>query len=237
MRELVAAIREVETRARPPDRHPGRSAGAEAAGRQLRGRSGHARPRARPSSLDADPAPGDATRVHLPHPEIFAAHRARPYAPARRRQDPTCRDRGGQQAHRHARRGRRQAVGPQGREPARHHDAVLGADAEGPLRSRSRARRRHRLGGALLHPAPGRHRRGQEDHARPRRRDGQDREAAGGAPARRDPGAHRRADGGARRSRRRDAAREGAGHAEADDPHRRGAPASRSWSRPRCSNR
>src|SRR6202795_4744829 len=23
--------------------------------------------------LDADPAPGDATRVHLPHPEIFAA--------------------------------------------------------------------------------------------------------------------------------------------------------------------
>src|SRR5262249_58215767 len=23
-------------------------------------------------TLDADPAPGDATRVHLPHPEIFA---------------------------------------------------------------------------------------------------------------------------------------------------------------------
>ena len=29
-------------------------------------------------TLDADTAPGDATRVHLPHPEIFAADRARP---------------------------------------------------------------------------------------------------------------------------------------------------------------
>lgn len=27
----------------------------------------------RPFALDADPAPGDATRVHLPHPELFAA--------------------------------------------------------------------------------------------------------------------------------------------------------------------
>ena len=122
-----------------------------------------------------------------------------------------------EQAHRHPRRGRRQIVGPQGREPARHHGADLGAGREGPLRSRGRARRRHRLGGALLHPAAGRHRRGQEDHARPRRRHGQDREAAGRASARRDHGSRRRADGGARRSRRRDAARKGAGRAKADD--------------------
>ena len=50
---------------------------------------------------------------------------------------------------------------------------------------------------------------------RPRRRDGQDREAAGGAPHRRDHGRHRRDHGGARRSRRRNAARKGAGHPEA----------------------
>ena len=56
-------------------------------------------------------------------------------------------------------------------------------------------------------------------------------------PARRDPRHHRRADGGARRSRRRDAAREGAGHPEAHDAHARAAPASRWWSRRRCSNR
>ena len=43
---------------------------------------------------------------------------------------------------------------------------------------------------------------------------------AGGEPPRRDHGRHRRADGGARRSRRGDAAREGAGHPEAAHPRR-----------------
>ena len=43
--------------------------------------------------LDTDPAPGDATRVHLPHPEIFAAHQARPRAADRRRQAPPGRHR------------------------------------------------------------------------------------------------------------------------------------------------
>ena len=38
--------------------------------------------------LDSDPAPGDATRVYLPHPEIFATHQARPHAADRRRQGP-----------------------------------------------------------------------------------------------------------------------------------------------------
>ena len=145
---------------------------------------------------------------------------ARPHAAARRRQDPPARHRGQQAEDRRARRGRRQADRPQGRQPARHRHPVLGADPEGPLRSRRRARRRHRLDRPVVHPAARRHRRGQEDHARPRRRDGQDREAAGGEPARRDHRRRRRADGGARRSRRRNAAREGAGHPEADHPHR-----------------
>ena len=62
-------------------------------------------------------------------------------------------------------------------------DTVLPFSAlapKGPLRPRSRARRRHRLGRAVLHPAARGHRRSQEDHARPRLGDGQDREAAGG---------------------------------------------------------
>ena len=59
---------------------------------------------------------------------------------------------------------------------------------QGPLRSRSRARCRHRLARAVLHAAARGHRGGQEDHARTRRGHGQDREAAGGRAARRDHG-------------------------------------------------
>ena len=179
MRELVATIRAVEA-------EHGRPIGilVDLQGPKLRVGSFAAGPATLVPGetfvLDADPAPGDASRVHLPHPEIFAAIEPGHTPAARRRQGAAHRHRGRQGPHRHARRGRRQAVGPQGREPAGHHDSVLGAGAEGPLRSRGRARRRHRLGGALLHPAAGRHRRGQEDHARPRRRDGEDREAAGG---------------------------------------------------------
>ena len=180
MRELVATIRSIEERMRPADRHPGRSAGPEAARRAVRRRPGgaaegrhlHARCRSRRRA--------DATRVHLPHPEIFAAIEP---GHALLLDDGKVRLTATEVAERqdrHARRSRRQPVGPQGREPARHHDSVLGAGAEGPLRSRSRARRRRRLGRALLHPAAGRHRRSQEDHPRPRRGDGQDREAAGG---------------------------------------------------------
>ena len=106
--------------------------------------------------------------------------RSRPHAAARRRQGQTGRDRDLAEARGDARRGRRQALGAQGREPARHDDRLLGADRQGPLRSRSLPQYRRRLGGAVVHPAARGHRGGQEDHARPRRRDGQDREAAGG---------------------------------------------------------
>ncbi len=236
MRELVAAIRAIETEHnRPigilvdlqgPKLRVGSFAGGPAtlvAGRELRARR---RSGARRYQARAPAASGNHRR-----------DRARPLAAARRRQDPAHRHRGRQGPHRHARRSRRQAVRPQGREPARHRGAVLGAHREGPLRSRRRARHRHRLDRAVVRAAAGGHRGGEEDHARPRRRDGQDREAAGGQPARRDPRPHRCADGGARRSRRRDAARKSAGRAEADDAFMRAAPASRSWSRRRCSNR
>src|SRR5258706_14168967 len=72
MRELTAAIREVET-------EHGRPIGIllDLQGPKLRVVSFAANPvtltKGETFALDADPAPGDAKRVHLPHPEIFAA--------------------------------------------------------------------------------------------------------------------------------------------------------------------
>src|SRR5258706_13680441 len=72
MRELVAAIREVET-------EHGRPIGIllDLQGPKLRLGSFADNPvtltKGETFALDADPAPGDAKRVHLPHPEIFAA--------------------------------------------------------------------------------------------------------------------------------------------------------------------
>jgi pyruvate kinase len=71
MRELRAAIRDVET-------EYGRPIGIllDLQGPKLRVGSFAANPatltKGDTFALDADPAPGDATRVHLPHPEIFA---------------------------------------------------------------------------------------------------------------------------------------------------------------------
>ena len=72
MRELVGTIREVES-------EYGRSIGilVDLQGPKLRvgGFAANAALLIKGESfaLDADPTPGDATRVHLPHPEIFAA--------------------------------------------------------------------------------------------------------------------------------------------------------------------
>ena len=72
MRELVATIRAVET-------EHGRPIGilVDLQGPKLRVGSFTANPvtltKDEIFALDTDPAPGDATRVHLPHPEIFAA--------------------------------------------------------------------------------------------------------------------------------------------------------------------
>src|SRR5499427_5456521 len=71
MRELTATIRDVET-------EHGRPIGIllDLQGPKLRVGSFAANPamlmKGDSFALDADPAPGDATRVHLPHPEIFA---------------------------------------------------------------------------------------------------------------------------------------------------------------------
>ena len=168
--------------------------------------------------------PGDAKRAYLPHPEIFATIKpghALLIDDGKVKLTVTEAD---SKADHHARRRRREAVRPQGREPAGHDDPVFGTGRQGPLRPRSRARNRHRLGGAVVHPAAGRHRRGKKDHARARGGDGQDREAAGGQSACRDHGSRRRADGGARRSRRGNAAGESAWRAKANDarqPRRR----------------
>jgi pyruvate kinase len=72
LRDLVATIRAVET-------EHGRPIGilVDLQGPKLRVGSFAANPvtlaRGETFTLDTDPAPGDATRVHLPHPEIFAA--------------------------------------------------------------------------------------------------------------------------------------------------------------------
>ena len=72
MRELVASIRAVES-------EHGRPIGilVDLQGPKLRVGSFAANPvtltKGETFTLDADPAPGDGARVHLPHPEIFAA--------------------------------------------------------------------------------------------------------------------------------------------------------------------
>ena len=45
-------------------------------------------------TLDRDPAPGNANRVCLPHPELFEVLAGRPAAADQRRQDPAAGDRG-----------------------------------------------------------------------------------------------------------------------------------------------
>ena len=164
MRELVAAIRAVEKQhARPIGilcdlQGPKLRVGAFANGPAMLDNGAS-------FAFDQDAKPGDVNRVQLPHPEIFAGIEAGHrlllddgkirlvVTEASRERIVTNVEVGGKLSR------------PQGRQPARHPDPVLRAHAEGPLRSRCRARRRHRLGRAVVHPAPGGHRRGQEDHA------------------------------------------------------------------------
>ena len=70
-------------------------------------------------TIDADPTAGNAQRVHLPHPEVLAA-----LEPGHRLLIDD---------------GKRPRVGPQGREPARHHGCVRRPHPQGSLRSRGRA--------------------------------------------------------------------------------------------------
>ena len=78
---------------------------------------------------------------------------------------------------RHGGRGRGHDQRPQGRQPAQPGAAAVADDAQGPQGPRLRPVARRRLGGALLRAARRRHRRAQEAGGRPRRGDGQAREA------------------------------------------------------------
>ena len=72
LRQLQRDIRAVEAKLKRPDRHPRRPAGPQDPYRNLRDKEA----RIAPGDIfifDTDKTPGDATRVHLPHPEIFAS--------------------------------------------------------------------------------------------------------------------------------------------------------------------
>ena len=173
--------------------------------------------------FDRDPAPGDANRVELPHPELFAAVDEGRAAADRRRQGAAARSTA-VEADRIA------AVVEVGGKVS-NSKGVNVPDVLIPIpaltekdRSRPavRARAGRRLYRLVVRPAARGRRRSARTGRRPGGAAGQDREAAGDRPARRDPRAGRRGDGGARRPWRRTAAR---GRAAAAEPDRRdGAP-------------
>ena len=76
MRDAGRAHPRGRERGRPPDRHPRRSAGTEAPGRQVRRRQGDADSRRRPSRSTTTRRPATTTRVYLPHPEILQLGRS-----------------------------------------------------------------------------------------------------------------------------------------------------------------
>ena len=130
--------------------------------------------------LDLDPAPGDARRVSLPHPELFAALCAGADAAGRRRQGAAA----GRALRRRLRRRPRWWPASALSDhkgvalPGVRHPAA-GADAQGPRRPGVRPAHRRRLGGAVVRAARRRHGRAAPARARPRRGPGQDREAGG----------------------------------------------------------
>jgi len=106
-------------------------------------------------TLDDDKTPGDENRVYLPHPEILAALEPGHTLLLDDGKVKLIAVETSVKARRHPRRSRRQALGAQRREPARHQIGSSAADREGPLRSRGLSRHRRRLVGALVHPAAG----------------------------------------------------------------------------------
>ena len=180
MRELVAAIRAVEKDHDRPIgilvdlQGPKLRVGASPAARSMLDNGAT-------FTFDADPAPGDAKRVHLPHPEIFAGvepgHtlllddgkiRLTATEVDARQTIVTRVEVGGKLSD---------------RKGVSLPDTVIPFSALTP-KDRSDLEAALDAGidwiGAVVRAAARGHRRGQEDHARPRRRDGQDREAAGG---------------------------------------------------------
>ena len=167
--------------------------------------------------LDSDKAPGDNSRVQLPHPEILAALRPGHAlllddGKVRLIAEETSPERAVTRVVIGGKMSDRKGVSlPDTDLPVSAMTPKDRADLEAALVTGVdwialvvRAARRGRQ-------------RGQAADPRPRRRDGQDRKAAGDRPPRRNHRGLRRADGGARRSRRRTAAGAGAEPAEADD--------------------
>ena len=231
----IAMIRELEERFEPPDRHPRRRAGAEAARRRASAAGACSLQTGQAFRLDLNPTPGDARRVNLPHPEIIAAAAIGTHAAAGRRQAAAAR---GAQARRPAGdrgRGRRPAVRPQGRQRARRGAADPGADRRRTARTwRSRSTTASTTSacpscsGRRTWPRPSAIAAGRAwimtKLEKPQALDNLD---AILRPV-------RRGDGGARRSRRRAAARGSAAGAEAHRPRRARSSASRWWWRRRC---
>ena len=175
----IRDIRGVEAKLKRPDRHPRRPAGPEAPHRHLR------RTR-KPASTPATPSSSTPTRRRaMPRASTCRIRRSSPRAQVGDnlllndgrlrveiiKAEPDAADDAGDL--------RRHAVRPQGREPARHGHSHSGADREGPLRSRSRGLEAGVDWIALSFvQRAGRHGRGAQADRRPRRRHGQDREAA-----------------------------------------------------------
>ena len=205
---------------RPADRHSGRPARAEAAASACSPTAEAELHKGDAFTLDADPTPGDATRVQLPHPEILSSlapgHRVLiddgkvmlRVAEAEPTRSVTVVEVAGT------------SLQQEGRQPARHDHPDLGDDRQGSLRPRRRRSRRTSTGSRSPSSS------GRRTWSRSRRSPTAARwswprsRSRRRRPARRDHGGRRRLDGGARRPRRRDAARAGARHPEDADPHR-----------------
>ena len=170
--------------------------------------------------LDTDPTPGDKTRVELPHPEIFAA-----LEPGHRLllDDGKVRLRVAECDDKHAATVIEVGTKLSDRKGVSVPDSLIAVDALTPKdRSDLEAALNAEVDWIALSfvQRPEDLAEVKKIGARPRRGDGQDREAAGGRAARPDHRGGRRADGGTRRSRRGDAARARPRHPEADHPRR-----------------
>ena len=229
-----AMIRELEEQVRPPDRHPGRRAGPEAARRARSAAGGCILQTGQTFRLDLNATPGDAARVNLPHPEIIEAAAI---GSTLLLDDGKLRLR---VVHKRADALETEVVvgGPlSDRKGVNVPDVVLPIPAltvkdRDDLEFAVHARRQlHR---PVLRAAARGRGRGQAPDRRPRLGDGEAGKAAGAGQPGRDPGADRRGDGGARRPGRRTAARGGAAGAEAHRPAGARTWASRWWWRRRC---
>ena len=175
-------------------------------------------------TLDSDEAPGNASRVQLPHPELFVAVGIGDKLlidDGKVRLVITSVEPGG------STRGSRSAARSANKKGVNVPGVLVPIPAltdKDRSRPSVRARARGRLDRIVVRPAARGRRRSARFDRRPGGADGQDREAGGDRAAGRDSRAGRRGDGRARRPWRRDSARRRAADAE---PDHRARPATR----------